>query len=211
MAQEHVAVASMHYIISRLQIPFQVLDCKTDALNLKVAEKHLPKLKAAIEGVTYADMHNIRRAASGQTFLDSGCKLHKRSGTGTVYRFREDASRLKGNYKTPTRQVSEPKEMAPWEDLDEASARVAVLARKSLLVTGYPGVGKSHFVADLCKELEAKDLVVTILSKTHASCAELNCKLIAAGSTFRAVTCDHWANATVRRGVCQSDCIVLKR
>ncbi len=135
MAHEHVAVASMHYIISRLQIPFQVLDCKTDALNLKVAEKHLPKLKAVVEGVAYAGMHNIRCATSGQTFLDSGCRLYRRSGAGSVYRFREEATRLKGNYKTPTRDVSEPQEMAPWEDLDEASAHEAVLAGQSLLVT----------------------------------------------------------------------------
>ncbi len=40
MAHEHVAVASMHFIISRLQILFQVLDCKTDALNLKVEERN---------------------------------------------------------------------------------------------------------------------------------------------------------------------------
>ena len=93
------------------------------------------------------------------------------------------------------------------EDMTRAVKRGKV---RALIVSGAPGVGKSHFVADLCKELEARDRIVTILSKTHASCAELNCKLVAAGSTFRAQTADHWVNATVRRGVCQSDCIILE-
>ncbi len=106
--------------------------------------------------------------------------------------------------------MSEPQETAPWEDLDEASAREAVLAGQSLLVTGFPRVGKSHFVAGLCQELEAQGLTASILSKTHASCAALNGKLVAVGCSFRAQTADHWANATLRRGVCQSDCIVLE-
>ena len=67
MASEHVAVATARAVITRLKIPCAVLDVKTDALNLLVAAKHLPKVQQAIEAVRHCDLARLAQKAGQKT------------------------------------------------------------------------------------------------------------------------------------------------
>ena len=78
------------------------------------------------------------------------------------------------------------------------------------MVEGLPGVGKSYWVAGLCKELEDQGKRLCVIAKTHASCANFNAHLASFGSKIRAATADHWAHAYVRRGRCPFDCVVIE-
>ncbi len=100
--------------------------------------------------------------------------------------------------------------MGSWEDLDEAAAHEAALAGESLLVTGQPGTGKSHWVARLCAELEKSGKRVSIIAKTHASVANMQAHLLSAGSTLRSQTADHFVHSCVKRGVCNADVLVVE-
>ena len=78
------------------------------------------------------------------------------------------------------------------------------------MVEGLPGVGKSYWVAGLCKELEDQGKRLCRVAKTHASCANFNAHLTANCSQVRALTADRWANAFVRRGRYPFDCVVIE-
>ena len=210
MSHEAVAVAQMHAIVRRLQVPCAVLDVKTDALNLLVAAKHIAKVRQAVEGVTYAKLHLIQRE-KGQKSLQNGVFLHPRPGDGPVFRFKTEARRLVGRYKTPRRDATLPTGLvASWRNLCEAAAHEAVMGGASLLVTGMPGTGKSHWTARVCVELETAGKKISIIAKTHASAANMNAMLLSMGSKLRATTADHWANACVRRGGCQADILICE-
>jgi hypothetical protein len=73
-----------------------------------------------------------------------------------------------------------------------------------------PGTGKSHWTAKVCVELETAGKRISIVAKTHASAANINAMLLSMGSSLRAITADHWANACVRRGNCQADILVCE-
>ena len=78
------------------------------------------------------------------------------------------------------------------------------------MVEGLPGVGKSYWVAGLCKELEDQGKRLCVIAKTHASCANFNAHLSTTCSNLRAITADHWAHAYIRRGRCPFDCAVIE-
>ena len=139
-------------------------------------------------------------------------KLHPRPGKTSVFRFKEEGARLKGKFRPPKKDAPAPSELAPWQDLTEAEAREAVLAGQSLLISGPPGCGKSYLVAEILaiSDFITEKITIAILAKTHASVANFNSLLIAHGSELRAPTADHWANATVRRGVCSTSLLVLE-
>ena len=104
--------------------------------------------------------------------------------------------------------------MAPWDDLGQKASQDLetncsqkhILDGGSLLITGSPGVGKSYFAKDLVRSLVDAGKCVTVIAKTHAACANFNKDLEGA----KCITADHWVRATVRRGVCHSDCIVVE-
>jgi hypothetical protein len=201
MAHEHVAVAHAYRAIKRLQIPCAFLDVKTDALNLLVATRHVPKVKEACT-VAYQDLHKTPNLFGGAV------PLHPRLGAGPVFRFKPHGKRLQGQYRTPRKDAAPPQPRASWQQLSEAQALEAVLEGESLLVTGMPGVGQSYWAAQVCARLEPKR--ISVIAKTHASVANMNAHLLAAGSSVRAVTADHWANACVRRGACNCDCLIVE-
>ena len=108
MASEHVAVATARAIIARLKVPCAFLDVKTDALNLLVAPKNLPKVQAANEAIRHCDLAGLERQR-GQKRLFDQCDVFPRTGTEQVFRFRAEGSRLKGMFRTPQRVASPPK------------------------------------------------------------------------------------------------------
>ena len=209
MSHEAVCVAQMHAVVRRLQIPCAVLDVKTDALNLLVASKHVATVRQAVEGMTYAKLHLIQRE-KGQKSLHNGVVLHPRPGDGPVFRFKTEARRLAGHHKTPRRDAPTPASSTGWRDLCEAAAHDAVMGGASLLVTGMPGTGKSHWTAKVCAELETAGKRISVIAKTWASVSNMNAMLLSMGSSLRATTADHWANACVRRGVCEADILVCE-
>ena len=211
MSSEHVAVATARLVVARLKIPFATLDVKTDALILGgVAAKHLERLREAVEGVRYCDLHTLAREGGQKTLLDQH-GLFPREGTEPVFRFRTEGTRLKGRFRTPRRVACPPGGViSQTTALSQEEAREHLLQGHSLMVEGLPGVGKSYWVAGLCKELEDQDKRLCVIAKTHASVANFNSHLIANGAKTRAITADHWANAFVRRGRCPFHCVIVE-
>jgi hypothetical protein len=123
MASEHVAVAQAYYWLKRLQIPFQVLDVKTDALNLLVAHRHISKVKEVVCSVAYQDLHK-----SLNLFEKAAVPLHPRPGAGPVFRFKPHGKRLQGQYRTPRKDAAPPQPLASWAQLSEAQALEAAMA-----------------------------------------------------------------------------------
>ena len=118
MASEHVAVATARAVIARLKVPCAFLDVKTDALNLLVAAKHLPKVQQAVESIRHYDLSDLSRKLGQKTLLDQH-GLFPRTGTEPVFRFRAEGSRLKGRFRTPQRVASPPVEINYWRDLSQ--------------------------------------------------------------------------------------------
>ncbi|WP_353213255.1 AAA family ATPase [Rhodovarius sp.] len=210
MATEHAAVAHMRYVIARLEVPCAFLDVKTDALNLEVSSKHLPRIKKAVEGVRFQDLHGLARE-KGQKRLRDGSSLCPRKSDQPVFRFREEGKRLKGVYREPQRDVEPPAtDSLEWTDLSEPEARQRIMEGRSIMIEGLPGTGKSFWVAQLCKEMEEAGRVVAVISKTHAQVANFNAHLAHHACQLRAMTADHWANAFVKRGRAPYDCVVVE-
>ena len=121
MSFEHVCVATARAIIARLKVPCAVLDVKTDALNLSVAAKNLPKVRQAIESARHCDLHGLARQAGQKRLLDQH-DLFPRKGEEPVFRFRAEGTRLKGMFRTPQRVAAPPgsapsfPEIRDWRD-----------------------------------------------------------------------------------------------
>ena len=60
-----------------------------------------------------------------------------------------------------------------------------------LLLTGYPGTGKTYLARQIVTALREEGYKVKIITKTHSS-----------------ETADHWARSTVRNGYCNIDWLV---
>ena len=71
----------------------------------------------------------------------------------------------------------------------------------SLLCTGAPGVGKTHWCRQLVRDLRAKDLNVVIVAKTHLAVQNFG---------EGAQTADHWVRKQPRRGHCTCDVLVVE-
>ena len=82
--------------------------------------------------------------------------------------------------------------------MSQEEAREHVLNANSVMVEGLPGVGKSYWVAGLCRELEDQGKRLYVLAKTHASCANFNAHLLKANCfKVRAITADHREGAEI--------------
>ena len=210
MSTEHVAMANLRFVLARLKVPCTVLDCKTDAFNLKCASQSLAKIKQAVEAVRHKDLHQLLSPGGNL----HGVTLFPRKGEEPVFKFRVEGTRLKGRFREPARDATCPAfEARLWADVGQEEAREMVLSGSSLLIIGPPGVGKSYWAASLCSQLVAEGSRVCIIAKTHASCANFSHHLThfqtdSEGPQVK--TADHWAHAFVRRGGCPFDVILIE-
>ena len=208
MSTEHVAMAHLRYVISRLSCPCAVLDVKTDAFQLQVAPKHLNRVLSAVADIKFSDLHTLTQRK--QRPLHDACEMQPRPGEGRVYRFSPEGRRLQGVYRPPIKDAETPTCPQGWVELTEAEARARILAGGSLMVEGLPGTGKSYAIAQVCAELERLGRRLCVICKTHAQVANFNAHLTHFLSQVRAITADHWAHAYVRRGHCPFDCVVVE-
>ena len=71
------------------------------------------------------------------------------------------------------------------------------LEGEGLLLTGYPGTGKTYLARQIVTALREEGYKVKIITKTHSS-------------VMQAETADHWARSTVRNGYCNIDWLVAE-
>ena len=70
-----------------------------------------------------------------------------------------------------------------------------------LLLTGYPGTGKTYLARQIVTALREEGYKVKIITKTHSSVQNFG---------MQAETADHWARSTVRNGYCNIDWLVAE-
>ena len=70
-----------------------------------------------------------------------------------------------------------------------------------LLLTGYPGTGKTYLARQIVTALREEGYKVKIITKTHSSVQNFG---------TQAETADHWARSTVRNGYCNIDWLVAE-
>ena len=70
-----------------------------------------------------------------------------------------------------------------------------------LLLTGYPGTGKTYLARQIVTALREEGYKVKIITKTHSSVQNFG---------MQAETADHWVRSTVRNGYCNIDWLVAE-
>ena len=79
--------------------------------------------------------------------------------------------------------------------------KVHCLEGGGLLLTGYPGTGKTYLARQIVTALREEGYKVKIITKTHSSVQNFG---------MQAETADHWARSTVRNGYCNIDWLVAE-
>ena len=115
MGAEYVAVARIRQALA--EVPRRHLKCiKTDCLVMQdVPKKYRPAVERLLQ-------------------------MSHRDGT-PVYRY-EEVTGLKGQYREPSMEAEPIRAKAPWRRVEDPVAHC--LDGESLLLTGFPGTGKTH-------------------------------------------------------------------
>ena len=82
-----------------------------------------------------------------------------------------------------------------------ASGGSSCLGGESLLLTGYPGTGKTHLARKIVEALRELGDTVHIITKTHAAVQNVG---------LGAQTADHWVRRNVRSGRCSATWLVIE-
>ena len=80
-------------------------------------------------------------------------------------------------------EARSPDELPDWETIEAGDLEQHVLAGRSVLITGYPGTGKTYIARRLVGKLREAGKLVEIVSKTHVSVQNVG---------LGAKTADHW-------------------
>ncbi len=208
MQTEQARVAQLRVLLEAHGVPRRfVTDIKTDSVVLHGHCRSLQHKVECIVVTTFRDLPGTRRGLKrkrledGQTLLDSYCELTGCDADVSVYRWGHKPTRLIGNHSEPYRNAEPAEPLGDWTDLSPDSARDHVMEGGSLLVTGSPGTGKTHWCRELVTDLRAKGLSVTIIAKTHLSVQNFG---------EGTVTADHWVRKQPRRGHCSCDVLVIE-
>ena len=140
MGAEYVAVARIRQALA--EVPRRYLKCiKTDCLVMQDVPK---KYRPAVERLL---------------------RMSHRDGT-PVYRYEEVAG-LKGQYREPSMEAEPIRAKAPWRRVEDPVGHC--LDGESLLLTGFPGTGKTHLAKKIVEALREHGDTVHIITKTHAA------------------------------------------
>ena len=172
MGAEYTAMARVRRALA--EVPKRYLKClKTDCLVMQdVPKKH----RSAIERLL---------------------RLSHRDGT-PVYRC-EPTEGLRGQYREPRMQAEPIREKPAWRRVEDPLTHC--LGGESLLLTGYPGTGKTHLARKIVEALRELGDTVHIITKTHAAVQNVG---------LRAQTADHWVRRNVRSGRCSATWLVIE-
>ena len=172
MGAEYTAVARVRRALA--EVPKRYLKClKTDCLVMQdVSKKH----RSAIERLL---------------------RLSHRDGT-PVYRC-EPTEGLRGQCREPRMEAEPIKEKPAWRRVEDPLTHC--LGGESLLLTGYPGTGKTHLARKIVEALRELGDTVHIITKTHAAVQNVG---------LGAQTADHWVRRNVRSGRCSATWLVIE-
>ena len=172
MGAEYTAVARVRRALA--EVPKRYLKClKTDCLVMQdVPKKH----RSAIERLL---------------------RLSHRDGT-PVYRC-EPTEGLRGQYREPRMEAEPIREKPAWRRVEDPLTHC--LGGESLLLTGYPGTGKTHLARKIVEALRELGDTVHIITKTHAAVQNVG---------LGAQTADHWVRRNVRSGRCSATWLVIE-
>ena len=123
--------------------------------------------------------------------------VERRDGT-PVYRYEEVAG-LKGQYREPSMEAEPIRAKAPWRRVEDPVSHC--LDGESLLLTGFPGTGKTHLAKRIVEALREHGDTVHIITKTHAAVQNVG---------LGAQTADHWVRRNVRNGHCSATWLVIE-
>ena len=172
MGAEYTAVARVRRALA--EVPKRYLKClKTDCLVMQdVPKKH----RSAIERLL---------------------RLSHRDGT-PVYRC-EPTEGLRGQCREPRMEAEPIKEKPAWRRVEDPLTHC--MEGESLLLTGYPGTGKTHLARKIVEALRELGDTVNIITKTHAAVQNVG---------LGAQTADHWVRRNVRSGRCSATWLVIE-
>ena len=170
MGAEYVAVARIRQALA--DVPKRYLkSIKTDCLVMQdVPKKHRPAVERLLQ-------------------------MSHRDGT-PVYRYEEVAG-LKGQYREPSMEAEPIRAKPPCRVEDPVEH---CLDGESLLLTGFPGTGKTHLAKKIVEALREHGNTVHIITKTHAAVQNVG---------LGAQTADHWVRRNVRDGHCSATWLVI--
>ena len=172
MGAAYVAVARIRQALA--DVPRRYLKCiKTDCLVMQdVPKKHRPAVERLLQ-------------------------MSHRDGT-PVYRYEEVAG-LRGQYREPSMEAEPIRAKPPWRRVEDPVSHC--LDGESLLLTGFPGTGKTHLAKKIVEALREHGDTVHIITKTHAAVQNVG---------LGAQTADHWVRRNVRNGHCSATWLVIE-
>ena len=132
-----------------------------------------------------------------QGLVDSLVRERHPDGT-PVYRC-EEVKGLEGQYRIPRIEAEWMCNIDTWKVAEDPVLHC--LEGGSLLLTGYPGTGKTHLARQIVTALREEGYKVKIITKTHSSVQNFG---------MQAETADHWVRSTVRNGYCNIDWLVVE-
>ena len=156
------------------EVPRRYLKCiKTDCLVMQdVPKKYRPAVERLLQ-------------------------MSHRDGT-PIYRY-EEVTGLKGQYREPSMDAEPIRAKPPWRRVEDPVGHC--LDGESLLLTGFPGTGKTHLAKKIVEALREHGDTVHIITKTHAAVQNVG---------LGAQTADHWVRRNVRSGHCSATWLVIE-